>query len=308
MTRHPGSRFRHARAVQRKSSDDFWPIRPRHPMTWLQCPRDSVCSPARTGEEVRPDVRSRQGVPRPAAHDRDGASGPGASASRPRTNSCEELGVSRGSLREAVRMLAALGVIEPRHGSGTYVSQLRPEDVIGSLSLTLELLPLSGLLEVYEIRRVLEAHVAAKAAARRTPETAKHALLAHRGDGGHRRPHRVSELDHRFHAEIARVGGNPTLASLLAVFRARSRNYQVFTLPEGPEMRTQERRGPPGHRHRDRRPRPGRRCRRGRRPTSPRRSGGCGPSCHRSRRPTAARRTPRADATRSRSAVGHGHS
>src|SRR5262249_41843194 len=27
---------------------------------------------------------------------------------------CEELGVSRGSLREAVRMLAALGVIEPR--------------------------------------------------------------------------------------------------------------------------------------------------------------------------------------------------
>ncbi|MFE2630324.1 GntR family transcriptional regulator, partial [Streptomyces sp. NPDC059374] len=83
---------------------------------------------------------------------------------------CEELGVSRGSLREAVRMLAALGVIEPRHGSGTYVSQLRPEDVIGSLSLTLELLPLSGLLEVYEIRRVLEAHVAAQAAARCTPE------------------------------------------------------------------------------------------------------------------------------------------
>ena len=82
---------------------------------------------------------------------------------------CEELGVSRGSLREAVRMLAALGVIEPRHGSGTYVSQLRPEDVIGSLSLTLELLPLSGLLEVYEIRRVLEAHVAAQAAARCTP-------------------------------------------------------------------------------------------------------------------------------------------
>ena len=89
----------------------------------------------------------------------------------PEADLCEELGVSRGSLREAVRMLAALGVAEPRHGSGTYVSQLRPEDLIGSLSLTLQLLPLPGLLEVYEIRRVLEAHVAAKAAARATPET-----------------------------------------------------------------------------------------------------------------------------------------
>ncbi|MEU6494347.1 FCD domain-containing protein [Streptomyces sp. NPDC046984] len=150
---------------------------------------------------------------------------------------CEELGVSRGSLREAVRMLAALGVIEPRHGSGTYVSRLRPEDVIGSLSLTLELLPLPGLLEVYEIRRVLEAHVAAQAAARSTPETVRtlFSLIEEMEDTDD--PASASALDHRFHAEIARVGGNPTLASLLSVFRARSRKYQVFTLPEGAELR-----------------------------------------------------------------------
>ncbi|MDI9835353.1 FCD domain-containing protein [Streptomyces sp. KAU_LT] len=150
---------------------------------------------------------------------------------------CEELGVSRGSLREAVRMLAALGVIEPRHGSGTYVSQLRPEDVIGSLSLTLELLPLSGLLEVYEIRRVLEAHVAAQAAARCTPENVRTLFALIDAMEATSDPSEASELDHRFHAEIARVGGNPTLATLLAVFRARSRKYQVFTLPEGPELR-----------------------------------------------------------------------
>ncbi|QQM38775.1 FadR/GntR family transcriptional regulator [Streptomyces liliifuscus] len=149
----------------------------------------------------------------------------------------EELGVSRGPLREAVRMLAALGVVEPRHGSGTYVSQLRPEDVIGSLSLTLELLPLSGLLEVYEIRRVLEAHVAAKAAARRTPETVKTLYSLIESMEATEDPTEASELDHRFHAEVARAAENPTLASLLAVFRARSRKYQVFTLPEGPEMR-----------------------------------------------------------------------
>lgn len=150
---------------------------------------------------------------------------------------CEELGVSRGSLREAVRMLAALGVVEPRHGSGTYVSQLRPEDIIGSLSLTLELLPLSGLLEVYEIRRVLEAHVAAQAAARGTPETARELFALIEAMEATDDPAEVSDLDHRFHAEIATAAGNPALASLLSVFRARSRKYQIFTLPEGKRMR-----------------------------------------------------------------------
>lgn len=155
----------------------------------------------------------------------------------PEGDLCTELGVSRGSLREAVRMLAALGVLEPRHGSGTYVSPLQPEDVIGSLSLTLELLPLSGLLEMYEIRRVLEAHVAAKAAARRTPETVETLFALIEAMEATDDPAEASELDHRFHAEVARTGGNPALASLLAVFRSRSRKYQVFTLPEGPDLR-----------------------------------------------------------------------
>src|SRR5690606_40787258 len=53
----------------------------------------------------------------------------------PEADLCEELGVSCGSLCEAVRKLAALGVVEPRHGSGTYVSPPIPEDLIGSLSL-----------------------------------------------------------------------------------------------------------------------------------------------------------------------------
>ncbi|MFJ9086669.1 FadR/GntR family transcriptional regulator [Streptomyces sp. NPDC102384] len=158
---------------------------------------------------------------------------------------CAELGVSRGSLREAVRMLAALGVIEPRHGSGTYVSGLRPQDLIGSLSLTVDLLPLTGLLEMYEIRRLLEGHAAARAAARRTEDDVRNLnglveALELTDD-----PDKASALDHDFHCEIARIGGNPTLAALISVFRSRSRKYQIFTLPEGPHLR---RRSDEGHR------------------------------------------------------------
>jgi GntR family transcriptional repressor for pyruvate dehydrogenase complex len=155
----------------------------------------------------------------------------------PEADLCAELGVSRGPLREAVRMLAALRVVEPRHGSGTYVSALRPEDIIGSLSLTVDLLPLPGLLEVYELRRVLEAHAASQAAARVGAEALErmHAHLAAMETTED--PAEVSDLDHRFHSEVARVAGNPALESLLTVFRTRSRRHQIFTLPEGPDIK-----------------------------------------------------------------------
>ena len=150
---------------------------------------------------------------------------------------CSELGVSRSSLREAVRMLAALGVVEVRQGSGTYVSQLRAADIVRSLSLTVGLLPLEGLLEIYELRRVLEGHAASQAAARR-PES-----LVERMDAlldqleACTDPQETAELDHRFHTMIAEAGGNPTLAALLEVFRSRSRNYQIFDSASGSEIK-----------------------------------------------------------------------
>ncbi|WP_394768391.1 FadR/GntR family transcriptional regulator [Lacisediminihabitans sp.] len=150
---------------------------------------------------------------------------------------CEELGVSRGSLREAVRMLAALGVIESRHGSGTYVSALRAADLVGVLALTVDLLPLSGLLDMYELRRVLETHAAVQAAARVTPETALELQRLIDEMEATDDPATASALDAEFHQTIAQTAGNPTLVALLDVFRSRSRAYQVFNLPQGPELK-----------------------------------------------------------------------
>ncbi|WP_022884246.1 FadR/GntR family transcriptional regulator [Glaciibacter superstes] len=155
----------------------------------------------------------------------------------PESDLCDELGVSRGSLREAVRMLSALGVIESRHGSGTYVSQLRPEEIVGSLALTVDLLPLSGLLDMYELRRVLESHAAAQAAARLTDAAEADLTRLIEEMEATSDPELASSLDASFHAAIAQLGGNPTLMALLGVFRGRSRAYQVFELPEGPELK-----------------------------------------------------------------------
>lgn len=152
---------------------------------------------------------------------------------------CDRLQVSRGSLREAVRMLGALGVIESRHGSGTYVSALDPENIIGALALTVDLMPFEGLLDMYELRRVLEAHASSQAASRITDADAARlgatldALEATEDD------EEASELDAQFHEAICGLAQNATLTVLLRVFRSRSRSYQLFGLPVGPEIKRQ---------------------------------------------------------------------
>lgn len=156
---------------------------------------------------------------------------------------CELLGVSRGSLREAVRIASALGLIESRHGSGTYVSRLGPEEIFAGLSLTIDLLPLDGLIESYELRRVLESHAAAQAAARMTPQRMEKlgSLIVQMEETDD--PELASDLDAQFHDAINSFGGNPTISTLIGVLRTRSRAYQLFSIKDGPAIKRASDRG-----------------------------------------------------------------
>lgn len=140
---------------------------------------------------------------------------------------CEKLGVSRGSLREAIRMLSALGVLETRHGSGSFVSELKAADLISSLTLTVGLLPMAGVLELIELRRALESHTAALAAARIDGQTLQDldqilAEIEECTDFDEQ-----ARLDHAFHMTIARMAGNEALTSLIGVVRSRSKEYRI---------------------------------------------------------------------------------
>jgi GntR family transcriptional repressor for pyruvate dehydrogenase complex len=75
------------------------------------------------------------------------------------------MGVSRSSLREALRALTVLGVTEMRHGTGTYVSSLSPELLVRPLSFVLSLSD-GGFEQLFEARRVVEPAMAALAAER----------------------------------------------------------------------------------------------------------------------------------------------
>ena len=150
---------------------------------------------------------------------------------------CEQLGVSRGSLREAIRMLAALGVIDTRHGSGSYVDDLRAADLIAVLSLTVGLLPMDGVLELIELRRALESHATALAAARsdETVVAELEGLLDRIEQTEDFDEH--SRLDHEFHMAVAAMAGNAALTSLVEVLRSRSREFRIEDPVDAAELK-----------------------------------------------------------------------
>ena len=58
----------------------------------------------------------------------------------PEQELADQLGVSRGSLREAVRALAQINVLDVRRGDGTFVTSLAPSELLSGLSFAMELL------------------------------------------------------------------------------------------------------------------------------------------------------------------------
>jgi GntR family transcriptional regulator, transcriptional repressor for pyruvate dehydrogenase complex len=145
-----------------------------------------------------------------------------------------QLAVSRNSLREAIRALSLVGILEARHGDGTYVTSLAPRLLLDSLSLLVELSGDATVLDLLAIRRILEAAAAEQAAARITEEQLEELELCleamnhdpQRGDGSVEEV--VSQADVRFHAIIAEATGNPALAALVDTLNSRTLRARVW--------------------------------------------------------------------------------
>lgn len=148
-----------------------------------------------------------------------------------------QLGVSRSSLREAIRALSALGVMEARHGSGTYVSSLEPAEILKGFALLVDLFPFDSVLELFEIRRVLESHAASAAAARDLPELISELDALMDAMEATDNSADISDLDARFHEAICEAGGNSTLAGLMRLFRSRGRHFNIFDSRDGASVR-----------------------------------------------------------------------
>src|SRR6185436_15284716 len=74
----------------------------------------------------------------------------------PENQLAAQMGISRSGVREAVKVLEAARVLEVRRGDGTFVTSLAPTLLLEGLGFAVELLQGDTLLEVMEVRRLLE--------------------------------------------------------------------------------------------------------------------------------------------------------
>src|SRR6201999_1927416 len=82
------------------------------------------------------------------------------------------LGLSRSSLREAVRALSLVNILDVRRGDGTYVTSLAPDLLLEALSFIVDFHTDDTVLEFFQVRRILEPAATAMAAERITGEQA----------------------------------------------------------------------------------------------------------------------------------------
>jgi GntR family transcriptional repressor for pyruvate dehydrogenase complex len=139
------------------------------------------------------------------------------------------LSLSRGSLREAVRALALVRVLEVRQGDGTYVTSLKPELLLESMSFFAELhAGESSLVQILEARRMLEAGTAALAAQLATPEEL--ATLARLVDelAALDDVEAFVENDLEFHRVIALASRNDVVVALLDNLSSRTTRARVW--------------------------------------------------------------------------------
>ncbi|SBV97278.1 putative HTH-type transcriptional regulator LutR [uncultured delta proteobacterium] len=141
----------------------------------------------------------------------------------------EEMGVSRASVREALKVLEFMGFLESKPSEGTKIAQFHPDLLLEKLHTVSLSQSSSLLLDLIELREVLEPKIAATAATRGTEEELQDiARIVGFGQGLADEVSR-EEADAQFHLAIAKASHNvffvrlvESVLSMLVEIRSRS--------------------------------------------------------------------------------------
>ena len=147
---------------------------------------------------------------------------------------CRQFRVGRTSVREALRSLCVMGVLESHAGEGTFVSLSPARHLERALQWGL-LLDRKVVEDLVETRLMLESQTAYLAARKATKEDLRHIEQATRGmEGSLEDRERYLESDLRFHLGIARATQNSILHTLLTTIGGYLQAYIGETLASSP--------------------------------------------------------------------------
>jgi GntR family transcriptional repressor for pyruvate dehydrogenase complex len=151
------------------------------------------------------------------------------------------LGLSRNSMREAVRALESARVLDVRRGDGSYVTSLAPALLLEGLGFAIDLLQDTSLLEVVEVRRMLEPVATGAAAARITDEALAelHGILD-KMYATQDVSEQMVHYDILFHRTVIAANGNETLSSVIEALSSKTLRARVWrgVLDAGAATRT----------------------------------------------------------------------
>lgn len=137
------------------------------------------------------------------------------------------LGVSRASVRTAIRQLVGIGVLESVHGKGTFLVDDQINDsASGDNKITAE--DCKDMLKVLEFRRIVESEACYLAAQEVSPQLLEELqkCLDHMVENKDEKEKFVA-ADVKFHKEICGASGNPLLEkSMNKVFEETKRNHR----------------------------------------------------------------------------------
>lgn len=147
----------------------------------------------------------------------------------PENELAAQLGTGRSSIREAIKALELIRVLDVRQGDGTYVTSLEPHLLLEGVGFAIDLVRDESILEVAEVRRLFEP-VATGLAATRIDDAALQQLSEHveamerAGDDREQ----LVQYDHAFHSTVFDSAGNRTLASLLVGLSSRTLRARIW--------------------------------------------------------------------------------
>ncbi|MDI5937595.1 FadR/GntR family transcriptional regulator [Micromonospora sp. DH15] len=134
-----------------------------------------------------------------------------------------QMGLSRSGVREAVKVLESARVLDVRRGDGTYVTSLAPRLLLEGLGVAVELLRDDTLLEVMEVRRMLEPVATGLAALRMTDaDLDELSRILEEMRAAADDAEKLIRFDTAFHHTVVAATGNETLTSLLDGLSSRT--------------------------------------------------------------------------------------
>ena len=149
----------------------------------------------------------------------------------------ESLGVSRSSIRDAIRSLELIGMVEPRQGAGTVVREISASSVVTPIATVLTH-QRQAVSELLDFRKMLEPPLASRAATHASPEEMEEMeqILARQEEKLSRGELAVEE-DSEFHYSVAMASENSVVLKVLDVLMdllrdTRERSLQVEGRPQ----------------------------------------------------------------------------